>query len=331
MMKEMGVLDHEHLPPGGCKLREICPTKSEKLLKVIKLDLNGSGSYVGKELHLKGDWCDMCLKMDLISVVIFKCLNEKCRLHGKEFTFNLCSTCDENGTIDCPFSASSWQDSYPGDHKFERIINCVECQVQLNNEGLGFKCSVGNEKYFCTTCKVLNNHACQEVHFGLGCDSCKTSPMVGERHECLDCQMYENICSNCKEKGVHSESGHFIARVIALKPGDVVHGAECDGCDAVPIFGTRYKCGTCPNYDLCEECMEKGVHSQHKQSIQPLFCDDCKDVLNKEGYRCLTCNNIHLCGNCKDKDGHSGHEVAQCQWDNAKSVTVRGKLLSVSL
>jgi hypothetical protein len=32
-------------------------------------------------------------------------------------------------------------------------------------------------------------------------------------------------------------------------------GANCDNCQASPIRGVRYKCSSCVNYDLCENCM----------------------------------------------------------------------------
>ncbi|CAF1065101.1 unnamed protein product [Adineta ricciae] len=39
-------------------------------------------------------------------------------------------------------------------------------------------------------------------------------------------------------------------------------GVDCDGCDG-PIFGVRYKCVICSNYDLCENCSSTGLHSEH--------------------------------------------------------------------
>jgi len=35
----------------------------------------------------------------------------------------------------------------------------------------------------------------------------------------------------------------------------------CDGCGQTPIFGPRFKCATCPDYDLCISCYNKKVHS----------------------------------------------------------------------
>ena len=119
-MNQMGVLDHEHRPQGGCKLSNDCRAKGEKLLRVIKLDLTASGACEGEEQDLKGDWCDLCLKMGTMSDVEFTCLNEKCDL-PKGFGFNLCSSCEKHGMVKCPYSGPEWKDQFPDDHKFERV------------------------------------------------------------------------------------------------------------------------------------------------------------------------------------------------------------------
>ena len=43
----------------------------------------------------------------------------------------------------------------------------------------------------------------------------------------------------------------------------VFFGVQCDGCNAKPITGVRYKCLSCENFDLCEACESKGVHQHH--------------------------------------------------------------------
>ncbi|XP_002737931.1 sequestosome-1-like [Saccoglossus kowalevskii] len=44
----------------------------------------------------------------------------------------------------------------------------------------------------------------------------------------------------------------------------VLHpGVICDGCEG-RIFGPRFKCAVCPDYDLCKGCEEKGLHPDHE-------------------------------------------------------------------
>ncbi|XP_072039912.1 LOW QUALITY PROTEIN: sequestosome-1-like [Amphiura filiformis] len=46
--------------------------------------------------------------------------------------------------------------------------------------------------------------------------------------------------------------------------GEVFHpGVVCDGCDG-GIRGPRFKCIICPDYDLCKQCEETGVHPEHE-------------------------------------------------------------------
>ncbi|XP_006819842.1 sequestosome-1-like [Saccoglossus kowalevskii] len=40
-------------------------------------------------------------------------------------------------------------------------------------------------------------------------------------------------------------------------------GVICDGCEG-RIYGPRFKCVVCPDYDLCKGCEEKGLHPEHE-------------------------------------------------------------------
>lgn len=48
---------------------------------------------------------------------------------------------------------------------------------------------------------------------------------------------------------------------------DRVHhrGVGCNACGS-PVHGNRYKCGNCPNYDLCSACYP-AVVNQHMQGL----------------------------------------------------------------
>jgi hypothetical protein len=51
-------------------------------------------------------------------------------------------------------------------------------------------------------------------------------------------------------------------------------GVTCDGCGANPIVGPRFKCETCPDYDLCGNCFPslKEVHSVHTNEKHSFKC-----------------------------------------------------------
>lgn len=57
-------------------------------------------------------------------------------------------------------------------------------------------------------------------------------------------------------------------------------GVVCDNCDG-SIIGNRYKCTTCPDYDLCEECKNKSIHKEH--SFNKITKPECHLNGNKFG------------------------------------------------
>ena len=51
----------------------------------------------------------------------------------------------------------------------------------------------------------------------------------------------------------------------------VHNGVDCKGCAMNPITGVRYKCSTCVNFDLCQNCEEKIDHEHPLLKIKKIF------------------------------------------------------------
>ncbi|XP_062507383.1 E3 ubiquitin-protein ligase MIB1-like isoform X2 [Corticium candelabrum] len=61
-------------------------------------------------------------------------------------------------------------------------------------------------------------------------------------------------------------SGSFDLRVLDSAPSGVKHDSTmCDGCRMQPLFGIRWKCADCENYDLCSMCYHGDKHSLKHQ------------------------------------------------------------------
>ena len=111
------------------------------------------------------------------------------------------------------------------------------------------------------------------------CDACGTSPLFGNRYKCLMCPNYD-LCENCFNNKTHSFHQFGIISTPGQMPMPIpmqnfvqpqyyppqpqAHvGVKCNNCNASPIYGNRFKCTVCFNYDLCNNCKSMNVHPMH--------------------------------------------------------------------
>lgn len=65
-----------------------------------------------------------------------------------------------------------------------------------------------------------------------------------------------DLCFHCFSKGDYNENDFFILKNEVDE--DVLHYYhECNGCKQNPIWGNRFTCENCPNFDYCETCYDK--------------------------------------------------------------------------
>jgi serine/threonine protein kinase len=112
------------------------------------------------------------------------------------------------------------------------------------------------------------------------CNFCSKDHFSGYRYKCLECYDY-NLCSECFEKRKFDKShrtGHKIIQLIDPDKYENVNlemmkeffrneihiNTKCNICSIKPIKGLRYKCDSCIEFNLCENCSERSYENHQK-------------------------------------------------------------------
>ncbi|GES88552.1 ZZ type zinc finger domain-containing protein [Rhizophagus clarus] len=109
-----------------------------------------------------------------------------------------------------------------------------------------------------------------------------------------------------------------VSEISASSEPVVHHGVMCDCCKNI-IRGMRWKCTSCPNYDLCQVCKSKSPsihrhsnnhvfqpipyprtsnHTPRPENLHSATCDYCESVIFGIRHKCINCPDFDLCNNC---------------------------------
>ncbi|KAG0320193.1 hypothetical protein BG000_003662 [Podila horticola] len=179
------------------------------------------------EVVHKNVFCDKC--MNAVRGNRYKC--DQCN------NFDLCQGCYD-------------LKEHHSDHTFQVIELC-------RNEG---EACAPRPRCFSSSSSSHSHGRCrrprQTAHLA-SCDLCQQI-INGVRHHCLQCPDFD-LCDNCMPLAWSKHVGHEFFPIaypgqIEVKVDTTPHfNIICDGCDN-DIFGVRYKCANCPDFDLCGNC-----------------------------------------------------------------------------
>jgi len=157
------------------------------------------------------------------------------------------------------------------DSKVKEIdINLGELSPLISQLIESFCSPDGLQRKGCPFRRSSRKDSC-DIHHRVVCDGCDTSPIKGIRWKCTVCPDYD-LCEQCQKNGIHSQ--HSFSKIeqpinyFGNSSTQVTHrGIQCDSCKTFPIRGLRYKCETCQDYDLCDQCKQDGIHKEHNFTV----------------------------------------------------------------
>lgn len=171
---------------------------------------------------------------------------------------------------------------------------------------------------------------------GRTCNCCCEDFSDDQFVECTVCADYD-LCLDCHEKQNHGHdpSHSFVPATeetaltpfakTLLGPGkNFRHFAICDSCDK-QIYGVRYKCFNCPDWDYCSLCYASASEKHPGHRFAPIYgplaepasisnhlqhygvyCDGphcatkgyCSWIVG-DRYKCAVCHDFDLCASCE--------------------------------
>ncbi|KAM0366573.1 hypothetical protein ACHAO7_006056 [Fusarium culmorum] len=199
------------------------------------------------------------------------------------------------------------------------------------------------------------------------CNCCVQEHPEAEFLHCRMCEDFD-LCQSCfaRDSHGHHPKHSFAPAVKGTKmPGHIevkmspgrnhMHHAICDGCDQ-NIFGIRYKCLDCPDWDYCDNCIKTVKISHPNHRFAPIYeslidfrrrapaavhigicCDGplCNgrnaypSYIRGTRYKCAICNDLDFCANCEaspDNKHNVTHPLIQFKTPvRAVSVTSTGE------
>lgn len=108
----------------------------------------------------------------------------------------------------------------------------------------------------------------------ISCDQCNSSIEVGIKRYKSKLKANFDICQNCyKQNFTNADNIYENHKMIDFFEflnnidEDILHPYfACNKCCTEPIWGNRFQCQSCENYDLCEACFDEELKDEDPTS-----------------------------------------------------------------
>jgi len=94
------------------------------------------------------------------------------------------------------------------------------------------------------------------------------------------CDKSSGLSMNCMALRKNGVPPKYFGNKVNEKYSEIQfhhNGIVCDSCNSDEIYGERYECTKCKDFDLCGNCYRKVIHPQHKMKKVPMYmCKVCE-------------------------------------------------------
>ena len=96
---------------------------------------------------------------------------------------------------------------------------------------------------------------------------------------------------------------------IIINKNEAIHeGIKCNNCLKKPIIGNRYKCNTCNNYNLCEDCQNRNINDEiHSHPFSKIKNSELNK--NKRIEKNEIINNNNIINNYINQENNKIHNI----------------------
>lgn len=162
---------------------------------------------------------------------------------------------------------------------FEHDSFCDECSETI--VGILYRCE-SCDIDLCSNC-IGEHDKTHDITKNNGVKTVKYNESFSGSVESSECEKKESADSDVKKAVPDVMPADAITDGIPPEDGEYSVQYYCDGCGNEIKGASRHRCETCGNYDLCEECYQKGIHDKtHKFKDFPVFTlENYKQIMSE--------------------------------------------------